>query len=222
MKKVLIIMLAMLITGISGIAMAGSTPGSGISGSAHDFSGGTYGTIPGSQICVLCHAPHDGGRASNATGLLWNHALSTATSYTLYSSTTLNGAITQPSGISKLCLACHDGTVAVDSFGGASGTHFVPASAKIPNLGTSTNPNLAGTHPISVVYDPSVDQTHGQTGLNPTTSSIGISGTIADILEGNLVQCSSCHDVHNQEAQGADLVRQDNAGSGLCLACHIK
>jgi hypothetical protein len=55
---------------------------------------------------------------------------------------------------------------------------------------------------------------------------MGTSGTIADVLDAGKVQCSSCHDVHDQESvAGTHLLRVLNNGanpSGLCLTCHIK
>ena len=74
-----------------------------IAGTAHDFSLQGY---SGGQICIACHTPH-GGNTTVTDAPLWNHAVTTAT-YTLYSSSTLNaGPLTQPSGVSKLCLSCH-------------------------------------------------------------------------------------------------------------------
>jgi len=60
---------------------------------------------------------------------------------------------------------------------------------------------------------------------------MGGSGTIADVLEGGVLQCSSCHDVHDQPGEsipGTHLLRvaqtaaQGGTPSGLCLTCHIK
>ena len=62
---------------------------------------------------------------------LWNHKVTTAT-YTLYSSPTLKATLSQPTHYgSKLCLSCHDGTVALDSFGGNTGTTFIDSSNSV-------------------------------------------------------------------------------------------
>ena len=46
------------------------------------------------------------------------------------------------------------------------------------------------------------------------------------VLDNGKVQCSSCHDVHDQETVvGTHLLRAAQTGastSGLCLTCHIK
>ena len=58
---------------------------------------------------------------------------------------------------------------------------------------------------------------------------MGTSGTIANVLDQDKVQCSSCHDVHEQESvAGTNLLRvaqtvaQGGNPSGLCLTCHVK
>lgn len=223
MKKVLIVILAVtLIAGLAAIVYA-TGDGAGIVTSPHDFSSGVGASSwnKTGEICAVCHAPH---AASAVDPLLWNHANSSAT-YTMYSSALLTAkGVTQdaqPSGISKLCLACHDGTVALDSFGGATG--ITPISPTYPaqmNLGT----NMQKTHPIGVEYSDIKDPN-----LWPAaTRAMGLSGYIADVLEAGKIQCHSCHDVHNQEsAPSSELLRVGNttstgSASGLCLTCHIK
>lgn len=224
MKKFIVTAVTVLVVGISSMAMAVGN-GAGILGSPHDFSTAAWNTT--GEICVVCHAPHDGGRASNAAGLLWNHALSSAT-YTMYDnnlSASLDGAVdAQPSGVAKLCLSCHDGTVALDAFDGAVGdiANVVPQYAEIPRLLDGTNEDMRGTHPISIVYDNVNDPNLA----DPTQTVMGPLGayTIEMVLDvGGKVQCHSCHDVHDQESvANTPLLRDTNADSKLCLTCHIK
>jgi len=66
------------------------------------------------QVCVFCHTPH---HATPGATPLWNRKLSGAT-YTPYTSSSLDasaiqGSLDQPGGSSKLCLSCHDGTLAI-------------------------------------------------------------------------------------------------------------
>ncbi|NIR43522.1 MAG: cytochrome C, partial [Gemmatimonadetes bacterium] len=60
------------------------------------------------RVCIFCHTPH---HASEVTPL-WSRFLSVA-SYTPYNSSTLkvSAAPGQPTGVSRLCLSCHDGTI---------------------------------------------------------------------------------------------------------------
>ncbi|NOX18903.1 MAG: cytochrome c3 family protein [Chlorobi bacterium] len=180
-----------------------------ITGSAHDFSSESWNSS--GEICITCHTPHD---AMTGYEPLWNHEV-TASTFTLYSSSTLDATLGQPDGPSKLCLSCHDGTVALDNFGGTTtGTSFITGDALI---GT----DLSNDHPVSFTYDASLATTDG--GLNdPTTTSSGLGGMIdADMLYSNKMQCASCHDVHN--GAGIDnLLVKSNASSALCLTCHNK
>jgi predicted CXXCH cytochrome family protein len=187
-----------------------------ITGSAHDFQALGW---SGGQICVACHAPHNNLNA--ATTLLWNHTLTAAT-YTLYSSPTMNTTMPQPGSASKMCLSCHDGTVALDSYGGR-----VPTAGAITgaaNFGT----DLSNDHPIGITYDAALVTSDGGLKAITTSATIGSgaqtrTGTIdTNLLYAGKVECSSCHDVHNTYTDGARLAKISITGSSLCLTCHSK
>jgi predicted CXXCH cytochrome family protein len=148
--------------------------------------------------------------------VLWNHAVTTA-AYTLYDSPTMNAETGQPGGVSKACLSCHDGTVALDSFGGSTGTNFIGGGA---NFGT----DLSNDHPVSFTYNAALVTADGGGLYLPSVDS-GLGGSIAeDMLFGagnDQVECASCHDVHNAANQES-LLLMSNAGSALCLTCHAK
>lgn len=196
---------------VSGAAVAGT-----LDGSAHDFAG----QWTGAELCNVCHAPHN-NEVNASNNLLWNHEQSAVTNYTLYLGLDLQGTMDQPTGVSKLCLSCHDGTVAPDSFGGATGGATIDAAA---NFGT----DFSNDHPISITYSTTDPE------LNATSSTVvwadGVTpdGTVADLLEGGAtgtVECSSCHDVHNTRTSGLAnnfLLVVDNANSALCTTCHGK
>ncbi|MCF6283924.1 MAG: cytochrome c3 family protein [Candidatus Hydrogenedentes bacterium] len=186
------------------------TASASIAGSAHDFS--TKGWNTTGEMCVVCHTPHNADNTV-ANAPLWNHDVTTAT-YTPYTSLTLDATVGQPAGTTKLCLSCHDGTIAVDSFGGATGTNFLTG-------GKNLSIDLSDDHPISFTYDATLAS--ADAGLfDPTSVNSGLGGTIdADMLFGGKVECSSCHDVHNA-FNNNDLLVKSNAGSALCLTCHNK
>lgn len=161
------------------------------------------------RICIFCHAPH---HASQTQGLLWNRTDSTAT-YIPYESATLRASVGQPTGASKLCLSCHDGTVALGQLhsepsevGFVGGVRFLPAGRTL--IGT----DLGDDHPISFVYDSGLaGQDPGL--LDPST----LTGPVHLDPFGQL-QCTACHDPHD-EGFGKFLVAEPR-GSALCLACH--
>ena len=188
----------------------------GILGSAHDFSGRTWNT--GGEICMPCHTPHSGSLTLGAP--LWNHEVTAAT-FTPYSSPTLNATVPEPSDSSKACLSCHDGTVAIDSFGGNVGTEFNTGRR---NLGT----DLSNDHPVSFVFNTALATDDGEL-FDPSVTTIPSlpgSPTIDEaLLLGGKVECASCHDVHANKGDAGDnhaMLVIDNAASALCLTCHDK
>ena len=179
----------------------------GISGSVHDFSG------IGGEGCDFCHISHRKDPTPGSNLPLWNHEITTA-SFTLYgNSPTLDATdITQPDGASKMCLSCHDGTVAVDSFGGSTGTYFITGSALI---GT----DLSNDHPIYFTYDTILASDDGEL-HDPASTNTVLGGTIQDdLLIHDKMECNSCHNIHSNTPA---LLVIDNANSALCLTCHNK
>ncbi|MCF6270179.1 MAG: cytochrome c3 family protein [Melioribacteraceae bacterium] len=204
MKKLIAILIVFF---VASTAIAQS-----ITSSAHDFSGETWNNGGNGEICITCHTPHNAD--GTVTGSpLWNHEVTSAT-FTLYNSSTFDATIGQPNGASKLCLSCHDGTVAVDNFGGSTGGTVNISAANL--LGT----DLSNDHPVSFTYNATLATTDG--GLyDPTTASSGLGGTITDdMLFAGEMQCASCHNAHDNTL--GSFLKKSNATSALCLTCHNK
>jgi hypothetical protein len=200
---------------------------------------------PDREICIFCHTPHDamiGGDASVAP--LWNHTITTA-AYNLYFSPTADAPVMSPTGLSKLCLSCHDGTIAIDNHSGRVGTVFIgPPGSGFGHEGGFIGTNLGDDHPISFTYDTALAVIDNE--LNdPVTTPSGLpgGGSIADdMLFNGRVECTTCHDVHvrrnysSPACWGCHVVdgqwytpplqtlslRKSNQGSALCLTCHKK
>lgn len=190
---------------------------SGIKGTAHDFSTASWNTDSG-QTCEPCHTPH---QAKSKLIPLWNHQTTTA-SFTLYDSETFEGKSTigPPTGVSKACLSCHDGTVALNSFGVNAGQDKLTGAA---NLGS----DLSNDHPICFVYDAALAlQDLGLEDPSIKTVAALNGRTIRDaMLIDNVMHCTTCHDVHagkGDAAASAAMLVVNNAGSALCLTCHKK
>lgn len=199
-------------------AIGQSLPGTGIKNTRHDARV----WFRSVQVCNICHAPH----TVSAIYPLWNHALTTAT-YTLYGSPTLNAVAQQPGPMSKLCLSCHDGTLAINDFVGHTGP---PPATKLSGGKNYIGTDLTNDHPIGITYDAALAISDGSL-FDPTTKNVTIgsvktrSGTIAQMmLVGGKIECTSCHDVHNIFTVGVNraLIKVDLAGSAICLACHDK
>lgn len=188
-----------------------------ITNSKHDLSQRSTANNPENQLCIYCHTPHHSD-TSAGDAPLWNHELTVA-SFITYASPTLDATVGQPTGISKLCLSCHDGTVALDAFGGMTGNLGPMGGGSPGNLGT----DLTDDHPISFVYDSGLATTDGEL-YDPSVGGTGIGGgSITDtmLFTGGLLECASCHDVHDNTGF-APMLLVDNTGSGLCLTCHNK
>jgi len=160
------------------------------------------------QVCIFCHTPHH----ASAVQPLWNRN-TPPTAYRPYSSNSLDAKPGQPTGTSKLCLSCHDGTIAVGPV--VSRNQPIPMAGGITtlppgrsNLGT----DLSDDHPISFPYDinlvakdPKLKDPRGL----PEAVKLDHNGEL---------QCSSCHDAHDN-SKGNFLV-MDNVNSQLCNSCH--
>lgn len=210
-RKLLVLGAVAAIAGTAWLVMSTATPvDAGIAGSDHDFSSKNW---SGGEICIVCHTPHGATVITDAP--LWNHA-TTNNTFTPYNSNSMNAATGQPDGASKLCLSCHDGTVAIDSFGGNTGSVNMSGDKAV---GAD---DLDNDHPISFTYDAALASLDGEL-VDPTAAdSNGPGRTIdGDLLIGSKMQCSSCHDVHNKAGINKLLVKS-NASSALCLTCHVK
>ena len=191
-----------------------------IVGSVHDFRVQGWVNNGNNEICVVCHTPHNA--VSPQDGPLWNRALTTST-FTLYAPNTTPGSdiqgtgFNQPTGVSRLCLSCHDGTIAIDAFGGQTGTETMNDINVAANIGDVVGGvgDLRNDHPVAFTF--------------PTTDS-EIFANVGGVVNGLMplfgagqdqMECATCHDVHATNTFD-QLLRVDNDSSGLCLTCHIK
>ena len=218
---------------VMGIALAlggaaWAAPGDGVAGSAHDFTDDASGTV---GLCTFCHTPH----RAQQTKLLWNHTLSSQT-YSWSDTTVTTNGTPLPTfdanwqGVSKNCLSCHDGTVAIGDVAWFNATpnqnlftdqHNDPADPFLITFNSPGTGDLAGNHPVAhpfpfqgsastyngVTSGPTVVASGWQT--DPGANGIRLfnddgSGNVsAGAVVGQTgIECSSCHDPHN----GAEVV----------------
>ena len=180
-------------------------------GSQHDLTATGGGPVKSTlaDTCLFCHAPHN--VIPNVTPL-WDHTLSSQ-SYVTYMSTTYgSGAETPAAGSSKLCLSCHDGSVAVGLTVTKGLITTTGAMAPTDILGT----NLSGSHPVSMTP---VDD--GSLATSLFTAPAATKDPAVKLVAGK-VECTTCHDPHaprNDPVVPMFLVRS-NASGAICLACH--
>ena len=186
------------------------------------------------RVCVFCHTPHNAVNVSSLAPL-WNRALPPeGQSYTMYESDVFNQLVTPrpsvPTGASRVCLSCHDGTLALNVYGGTvlkggltGGTSAVtmPSDAT-PSKNSNLTTDLSNDHPISFPYTDTL-AANGQ-----LVAPAALPPAIKLDNAGNL-QCTACHDPHDDEF-GNFLVMNNgdptkpgyNAAvtSPLCVSCH--
>jgi len=199
--------------------------------SKHDLRSSNGGSITiQTEVCVSCHTPHQ--PTGQTTDPLWNHTLSGQASYGVYGSTTFNGTGTiidvgGGTSATNLCLSCHDGLVAVGSqYNPQNGALLgYVAAGNVDGSGIITGNPLVGVdltndHPVNFLYDAAlVTADTLAAGGTPGLKAPGDLG-VAPLLRTGRVQCSSCHDPHDNQF-GAFLVMA-NTNSVLCTTCHIK
>ena len=191
-----------------------------VAASKHNLAAGSVvSSADTDRVCVFCHTPH-GATQGDFNMPLWNRTLSTKT-YTPYPDksadplrSSIDATLGQPGGSSKLCLACHDGTIAigkVNVFNGTQnvtlGTSGTDADGTMPaGAGADTGFtrdlgfDLSNDHPISFTYNDALATTDGELRRPSSVSHIAsrIPGATKPTvpLENDELQCISCHDPH--------------------------
>lgn len=226
---VVAVTLCLLASGTSHTAKAG------IVGSKHDFTRTDLGYPAGwskGQICLPCHAPHNTtpvlSSGGDVVGPLWNRTVNTSKTYSMY----INGkaASGQLDQNSMLCMSCHDGTIALDSFGGATGSTTINESAQ-----RGANGDLTQDHPMG---DAAVYPTGVTYMVDPAKRDAKRIMPLRDLNGKKVVGCTSCHEPHDRAntpttptknmlwvSNDTQITTVDNRtvpGSGLCLNCHVK
>lgn len=179
----------------------------------HNLSASGPGTIKATvekPVCEFCHTPHHAGQAQP----LWNKDLPEII-YTTYQSSSLKAAIGQPTGASRLCLSCHDGTIALGLL--RSESQIVPFAGGVvtmPAGRTNLATDLSDDHPISFVYDTALASQNGQ-----LEYPSNLRGPVKLDRFGQL-QCTSCHNPHDDQYE--KFLVMNNIYSALCTTCHKK
>ncbi len=218
-----------------GAPRAFAEPISDIMNTKHNLSvtgPGTVTAVTETEICVFCHTPH--GATSFPGSPLWNRQLSGQT-YTVYTSSSLDaesiqGQLDQPGGTSKLCLSCHDGTLAIGqvnvkggqqnvdiSLTGAAGDGTMPAGAGIDTGFTrDLGIDLRNDHPISLTYTAELAQADTELRDPDSVTHIAVrapgvrpllpleaTGTGGD----EQLQCGTCHDPHVRDTDATKPIK---------------
>lgn len=201
---------------VAAIALASGVAIADIAGSKHDLRGDTDSNdVQTDELCVVCHTPHN----SVVAVPLWNHSRSAVGQggYSYYTSTTLTPGLNQDasSGITGLCMSCHDGTVGLGQLvNNPESTTGTPGDVGTTMVGAGVlGTDLTNDHPIGFDYSLS---TAADSDFNaaPTVAEVQLFG-----VDGN-VECASCHDPH--DTTYPPFLVTSNTASAICTACHTK
>ncbi len=179
--------------------------------SKHDLSSqgpGPVRAVADNEVCIYCHTPHNAAPQTP----LWNRE-NPRTHYRIYESSTTNARIDQPSGASKMCLSCHDGSMALGTVLSRPLSHPLVMTARtIPPGKADLTSDLSDDHPIGFRYDRALARTDRQ--IRP-----------AEVVTAELplgahgeMHCTTCHDPHNNEL--GDFLRVSDRMSAICTSCH--
>jgi len=174
------------------------------------------------EVCKFCHIPHN----PTAPQPLWGHRLSTVAQYRTPEMASGRGGRVlspQPDGASRLCLSCHDGTVALgDVAGEKSPITMIGAQRLNPGRPGYIGTDLSGSHPVSfVVPENLADDTGRDMGLR-ARSIIEADPDVRLDATGKM-QCTTCHDPHSDINYRPGEVPHfwvKPSFDEVCLTCH--
>jgi hypothetical protein len=174
------------------------------------------------RVCIFCHTPH----SSKPDTPLWNRNYDqVAAFYTPYSSSTLDGSPGQPNGASKLCLSCHDGLLALGDV--ISESSPITMQGGVTTMPTSSpgyiGEDLSGTHPISFVFNDALATANNSKGDSPLHYPSTMTDPDVKLDKNSMVQCTSCHDPHNNDNYVPGVVPsfwRKSSYDAVCLVCH--
>ncbi len=203
---------AVMSTLIASVVSVATAQQMSVINSPHNLSATGVGQVRATteqQVCIFCHTPHN----ASPVRPLWNRTMPTD-AYLIYSSRALDAVPGQPTGMSKMCLSCHDGTIALGNV--VSRTLPITMSGGVTTM--PIGPGHLGTdlrddHPVSFRYDSALvasDTRLKDPHTLPTEIQLDINGEL---------QCTSCHDAHNNAF--GDFLVMSNVGSQLCISCHM-
>jgi hypothetical protein len=201
---------------------AGAQPRGDVSVTVHNLSvsgPGKLKSLTETEVCRFCHVPH----RPILPEPLWNQPLSQAQYQTpmVPSSGGTSSPAPQPDGASRLCLSCHDGTVAIGVPGPASSPgaslRLTPASRGW--VGT----DLSGSHPVSFVVVDRMQETASESDMRVRPLASILLDRHVRLDASGKMQCTSCHDPHDDShyVRGMTphfLVKPTTAE--VCLTCH--
>lgn len=180
-------------------------------------------SVSETKVCKFCHIPH----SAVVPHPLWGHTLSSA-EYRVPDLTSSSGGTApapQPDGSSRLCLSCHDGTVALGDIGSGRPIPMAGPQRLTPGRPGYIGTDLSGSHPISFVVTDAADASNPaddrDMGLRPLASITADPDVRLDAR--GKMQCTTCHDPHSDRFYEKGKVPHfwvKPTVQEVCITCH--
>jgi hypothetical protein len=175
------------------------------------------------EVCKFCHIPHN----AEVPTPLWSRPLSRAQYLTPEIGRTRGAEVEvpQPDGSSRLCLSCHDGTIALGEVVGEPQSIPMSGAERLhPGQSGFIGTDLSGSHPVSFFVAESGDEF--ATGLTDmgvrSLASITADPDVHLDAQGKM-QCTTCHDPHADRYFVPGRVPRfwvKPTVDEVCLTCH--
>ncbi|HET9596459.1 MAG TPA: cytochrome c3 family protein, partial [Anaeromyxobacteraceae bacterium] len=157
------------------------------------------------QVCLFCHLTHTGAAK------LGNRPDSHPAKYRQYTSSTMTArAPPGPSQGTRMCLSCHDGTIAVGQTQLSGEIRMRGESRIVAGSSSNLGTDLRRSHPVGI-----------RQGAHPSLRRPP-PGDAVHMDASGAVECTSCHDPHRENGDpiAKKFLVKTNRDSALCASCH--
>ncbi len=227
---------------VLGTTVLSAAASAGVANTAHNMlSDPARATSPDNrEVCAFCHFPQ--GSAGSSQQPIWvpNGTGKSNGRFSTYPTLGITTPSDEPAGtvgsISLACLSCHDGAHATNVPIGHRGEFSHPVGvpygrglySRDTGRGPSTDIRFLGPGDVEADYErPEIDIINrvsvwwvdtGELGRQRSDMQLYSRRDTFSGTEIPYVECSTCHDPHNDAAM---FLRTSNEGSRLCMSCHL-
>ena len=198
----------------------------GVADTVHNLSvsgPGEIRSVTETRICRFCHIPHN----AEIPEALWSRKLSDA-QYVTPEIRGRDGArvrAPQPNGSSRLCLSCHDGTIALGDVSGRKNPILFQGATRLqPGRPGFLGTDLSGSHPISFkITDAELTADDGAIDMVGKPLGVILESKKVALDAAGRMQCTTCHDPHDDSSYENGKVPRFWVAptvNEVCLECH--
>jgi hypothetical protein len=178
------------------------------------FGPGEVKVLGEKEVCKFCHVPH----SATVSAPLWGRPVPQG-QFRVPEVSAGRGKVPapQPDGASRLCLSCHDGSVAQG---------FSPAAKTLKAFsagGLREKGDLSGSHPVSIPLPESSLDPDDERDMGVKARAVIAADPTVRLDKDGKLQCTTCHDPHADPYYQPGVVPHfwvRPTVDEVCLACH--